>query len=439
MGKHVTHMSEDGAPKDADSERLDPHFTERIRGEIEIWRSEGVISDDAAEVLLARYESTEEARRSFSLNRLSGILAAMGAVLVGLGIVGLVAVNWSEISSFTKLLMLVTFTSASYVAGWLLAYRMEYARVGIALILLGAILFGASIHLIAQSFNVEVNHPNLVTAWFLGVVPLAYVARSKALLVLSIVLLLSALGFRAQGWFEAGVESVSVSGFALVMAVYIALAGAMFAGGRLHARYEEFRHFVRTLEIWGFAIAGIGVYVLSWITLWRELEWWDFGDLGLSVVAAEYWILLCGFIIIAAACMFWAGRVAPHEVPDADRYRWELIGLLGIVGIAILAIVGLVFTISWTWIVFNVVIVIGVIAMINVGIRYNRGYMLNIAFILFGVTVLTRYFEIGAIFEILDQAIAYIVAGVLLIVMALGMERIRKNLLERMRSEALQR
>ena len=428
-------MSCEGLGMTGSSERDDGHFYERMRGEIESWRSEGIISQEVSETLLARYGSTEAERRSFSLNRLAGILAVMGVVLVGLGIVGLVAVNWSEISGLAKLVMMVTCTAASYLAGWLLAYRMGYARVGIALILLGAILFGASIHLIAQSFNVEVNHPNLVTVWFLGVVPLAYVTRSKALLVLSIILLLSALGFRAQGWFETGSESSSV--FFLGLAVYISVAAALFAAGRLHARHDEFRHFVRTFEIWGFMIAGIGVYILSWITLWRELEWWSFGGPIPSVVAVEYWVFFCAFIIVAVVGMLLVGRLAPRDEPDSDRDRWELIGVFGIVGIAILTLVSLIFTITWVWVVFNVIIVIGVIAMINAGIRFNRGYLVNIAFILFGVTVLTRYFEIAAIFEILDQAVSFIVAGVLLIVMAFGLERLRKNLLGRMRSEGL--
>ena len=429
-------MSPEDAGDNGPSEREDRHFESRMRGEIAAWRSEGLISQEVSETLLARYASTEVERRSFSLNRLAGILAVMG-VLVGLGIVGLVAVNWSEISDLAKLVMMVACTAASYAAGWLLAYRMGYARVGVALILLGAILFGASIHLIAQSFNVEVNHPNLVTAWFLGVVPLAYVTRSKALLVLSIILLLSALGFRAQGWFDWDFASVGV--FVLGLAVYISVAAALFAAGRLHARYTEFRHFVRTFEICGFIIAGGGVYILSWITLWREMEWSAVGDLALPAVAIEYWVFLCAFIIFAVVGMLLVERLAPREVPDSDRDRWELIGVFGIVGIAILTLVSLIFTFTWVWVVFNVIVLIGVIAMINAGIKFNRGYLVNIAFILFGVTVLTRYFEIAAIFEILDQAISFIVAGVLLIVMALGLERLRKNLLGRMQSEVLDR
>ena len=101
--------------------------------------------------------------------------------------------------------MVAVATTTAYVAGWLLAYRFESPRTGIAVILLGAIIYGASIHLIAQAFNVEVNHPLLMPAWFLGVVPIAYVTRSVAILVLSLILLLVSLGFRMQVWFDGGV------------------------------------------------------------------------------------------------------------------------------------------------------------------------------------------------------------------------------------------
>ena len=109
-------MSSEDVGNDEPSERDDRDFDTRMRGEIEVWRSERIISPEVADALLARYESTEAERRSFSLNRLAGILAVMGVVLVGLGVIGLVAVNWSEISDFTKLVMMVTLVlTASYV------------------------------------------------------------------------------------------------------------------------------------------------------------------------------------------------------------------------------------------------------------------------------------------------------------------------------------
>ena len=51
--------------------------------------------------------------------------------------------------------MMVVGTPAIYVIGWLVAYRFAYQRIGIAIILLGAIAFGASIHLVAQTYHVR--------------------------------------------------------------------------------------------------------------------------------------------------------------------------------------------------------------------------------------------------------------------------------------------
>ena len=420
-------MSERGAQNEQDATSFDPQFVEGIRREIEAWRSEGIITSELAETLTSRYESTEEHRRAFGLSRFSGIIAIFGVVLVGLGVIGLVAVNWSEISGSTKLGLMVTFTAVSYVVGWWLAYRSEYPRTGIAIILLGAILFGASIHLVAQSFNVEVNHPNLVTAWFLGVIPVAYVTRSKAVLVLSIILLLSALGFRAQGWASDGFGDGAV--FYLSLIAYILFAAALFALGRLHARLPRYQHFARTYEIWGFVIAGIIVYILGSLFLWSELE---FGDLPGPTL--EYWATIAVATVVSVFTVYWTYPRDASEIDSINRWKWEASGVGVIIGIALLTLLGMFLSVSWFWVLFNAGILAAVVAMVNAGIRFNRNYLVNIAFALFSVTVISRYFEIGAKLGILDQATAYIVAGVLLIAMGLGLERMRRRIIENIRS-----
>ena len=352
-------MSEGDTPQVEDSIDSDPQFIERIRREIEAWRSEGIITSELAETLTSRYESTEEHRRAFGLSRFSGIIAIFGVVLVGLGVIGLVAVNWSEISGSTKLGLMVAFTAVSYVVGWWLAYRSEYPRTGIAIILLGAILFGASIHLVAQSFNVEVNHPNLVTAWFIGVVPLAYVSRSKAVLVLSVILVLSALAFRSQGWWSADVGE-EVFYFGIV--AYMIVAAALFSLGRLHARLTRLGHFGRVFEIWAFVIAGIATYILGFLFLWTELGFED-----LSMPTIEYWLTTAAAVVVSVVAIFLALRWRGSNGEISNRWRWEVSGVLVILGIAVLTLIGVLLAASWFWLLFNAVTIGAVVAMVNAG------------------------------------------------------------------------
>ena len=419
-------MSVDNSRNEEDAAQFDPQFLEGMRREIEAWRAEGVISSDLAETLSARYESSEDHRRALGLNRFSSIIAIFGTVLVGLGVIGLVAVNWSDISDTAKLGLMVAFTSACYVVGWLLAYRSDFPRTGIAIILLGAILFGASIHLIAQSFNVAVNHPNLVTAWFIGVIPLAYITKSKPVMVLSMILLLSALGFRAQWWSSNGLGG-EVFFWALI--AYMLIAAGLFAVGRLHGRSADYQIFARVYEIWGFVIAGIATYLLGSLFLWTEF---DFSDSAWPTV--EYWVTIAASVAISAIGMYLAFKWDKSTNEGSNRWQWEVGGVLAIIGIALLTLIGLVASAAWFWLPFNAVILAAVVAMVNAGIRFNRNYLVNIAFALFSVTVITRYFEIGAKLEILDQAVAYIVAGVLLIAMGLGLERLRRRIIDNIRT-----
>lgn len=422
-------MSEHGAPSEADAEQLDPQFVESIRREIEAWRAEGMISSELAETLTNRYPMMEAHRRAFGLSRFSSIIAIFGTVLVGLGIIGLVAVNWDGLSGFTKMGLLIGFTTASYIVGWLIAYGYEYPRTGIAIILLGAILFGASIHLIAQSFNVDVNHPNLVMAWFIGVIPLAYATRSNAVLVLSVILLLGGVGFRSQEWMTTGVDDGALLFLGLI--AYLLLGAALFAVGRLHARLTEYQHFARVYEIWGFVIAGIATYILGSLFIWSELEFQ-----GMSAPTLEYWATIALILAITGVGMYVGFRRDATASIVSARWRWEVSGVLAIFGIALLTLIGVFASVSWFWLPFNAVIIAAVVAMVNAGIRFNRDFLVNIAFVLFSITVISRYFEIGLELGLLDQAMAYIVAGVLLIAMGLGLERMRRRIIEDIRNRS---
>ena len=70
-------------------------------------------------------------------------LSILGAVLVGLGIITFFAANWDEIPRSVKLGALIAGVVLSYGAGFFLWQRLGYTAVGIALVLLGCIIYGA--------------------------------------------------------------------------------------------------------------------------------------------------------------------------------------------------------------------------------------------------------------------------------------------------------
>ena len=402
-------------------------FASRLSEEARQWEADGIITAEQAEAIRNRYPSdSPEAGGSAIGNRVVSVIAIMGAALIGLGIIALIAANWSEIPKYAKLAMMVVGTPAIYVIGWFVGYRFGYPRIGTAILLLGAIAFGASIHLVAQTYHVPVNHPNLLPLWFLGVVPLAYITRSRPMMGLSIILFLVAAGFRAQEW----VPDVTDEEIILMVPAFLTLGAFLFAAGRMQARFAETRQFARLCDLAGLLVVAAAIYVLSFNELWEELG--EFRP-SFAALTVEYWLAV-GIAGLAAAVM--VGVAAWRDLNQwSGQIWWEASALAAMGLIAGAMWLGLAFGGEWLWWVFNLVMLAGVLAMIAAGYRWNRAYLINLAVPIFAITLFTRYFEFG--FGLLGQSVAFIVAGVILLAGGFGMEYLRRRLVRRIReSEA---
>ena len=402
-------------------------FVRRLRAEVQQWEADGIISAEQAEAIRDRYESDAPAASGSAIgNRVVTVVAIMGAVLIGLGIIAFIAANWSEIPKLAKLAMMVVGTPAIYVIGWFLGYRFDYPRIGIAIILLGAIAFGASIHLVAQTYHVPVNHPNLVPLWFLGVIPLAYITRSRAMLGLSIILFLAAAGFRAQEW----VPDLGNEATILLIPGALVLGAFLFAAGRLHARFPDTRAFARMYDLAGLLMASATIYLFSFSEFRVGI---DRQASNFSLLGVEFWLVV-GIAGLAAAVM--VGVAAWRDLGRRSGQIWWEVGAVGAMALIAAAMwLGLAFGGEWLWWAFNLVMLAGVLAMIAAGYRWNRAYLINLAVPIFAITLFTRYFEFGL--GLLEQSVLFIVAGVILLAGGFGMEYLRRRLVRRMRESGV--
>ena len=403
-------------------------FIRRLPAEVARWQADGLISKEQAAAILGRYDSNGAAANgSATGNRVATAIAVMGASLIGLGIIAFIAANWSAIPALAKLALMVIGTPTIYIIGWFVGYRFGYARIGVAIILLGAIAFGASIHLIAQTYHIPVNHPNLVPLWFLGVVPLAYITRSRALLGLSLILFLAAAGFRSQEWMSPlGDEEI-----VFTVPAFFTLGAFLFAAGRMQARFADTRQFARLCDVSGLLVVAAAIYVFSFNFFWEEV-----GGYGPSFaeLSTEYWLTV-GIAGLAAAVMI--GVAGWRDTGQRfGQIRWE-VGALASMGLTAAAMwLGLAFGSQWLWWVFNLVMLAGVLAMIAAGYRWNRAWPINLAVAIFSITLFTRYFEFG--FGLLGQSVAFIVAGIILLAGGFGMEYLRRRMVGRIRREGVE-
>ena len=295
-------------------------FPRRLATEVGYWERDGLISPEQSEAILRRYASSDAGalpaepaigdgepaasrgevdERTTLVSRAVSAIGVMGALLVGLGIIIYVAANWDVIPVWSRVSMLVGLTAATNVAGWLLLTRFDYPRVGVAMLVVGALAYGAAIHLIAQIYHVPVNHPNLTTAWFLGVLPLAYIARSRVMVALALTLLVLSMGFRTQWWLEYyGAETLL-----LLTPLTLAIAAAVVALGLLQLRFTWTRPLAVYCYLPGLVIGLAAFCVMTFASPWTEGE-----NLSLAVLSPEYWItagLALATTVVATAGLWW--------------------------------------------------------------------------------------------------------------------------------------
>jgi len=122
------------------------------------------------------------------------IIVTIAAVLVGAGIFSFIAANWTEMIKPVKIAIILIAMIVSYAAGWHLKEKKGLLKTGESLILLGSVIYGAGIFLVAQMFNIRANWPDGFILWMIGTIAMAFAIESYPLFYLAIPLGVLAIG-----------------------------------------------------------------------------------------------------------------------------------------------------------------------------------------------------------------------------------------------------
>jgi len=141
-----------------------------LRGEMAAWEAAGAIEAGQSRLILADYESEGE----ISDRRRSGMVFAImaaAALLIGLGVLLLIGFNWQAITIVPKMAIIFGTIVAIYALGFHLRFVRGKATASEVVFLLGCLLYGAGIWLVAQAFNIGGHYPDGVWWWAVGVLP----------------------------------------------------------------------------------------------------------------------------------------------------------------------------------------------------------------------------------------------------------------------------
>jgi len=145
-----------------------------LAGEIDRWVAEGIVTPEQGDGLRTRYPVAAEGPPWGLI-----LFSAIGAVVTGLGIILLIAYNWADIPKFGKLAIVLGAVAAAHAAGVSLRRHDDWrAATGEAMHLLGSMLFGAGIWLVAQIYHIDEHYPNGFLFWGLGALAMAWALAS---------------------------------------------------------------------------------------------------------------------------------------------------------------------------------------------------------------------------------------------------------------------
>lgn len=139
--------------------------------------SADIISQETADKIRGYYTSKENP----SANRLVLAFSMLGAILVGLGIILIIAHNWDELSRTTKTIFaFLPLVVGQALSGFVLLKRPNNPawRESAAAFLFFAI--GASISLVSQIYHIPGSLSSFLLTWMLLCLPLVYILRSSS-------------------------------------------------------------------------------------------------------------------------------------------------------------------------------------------------------------------------------------------------------------------
>ena len=370
------------------------------------------------------------------------IVATIGAVLIALGIAWLIALNWADMPSALKVLILVFATAGAYTAGVLLRIN-DYEKIGGSLLVLGALLYTLSIFLIAQIFNLAVslqaNAFLLLLSWA-GIFIAAYIFDSSPSLVIALAEFLFWISLQYFSFVELFRGDFSVGILAII---YLVVGVGLYGLTQVHkSRDHEFSSVYR---YWTAFYVLLLTYVLSFQSLLPIL--WPYGfSLTANILI---FLIIISFIAIVLAIVGIFMSVNKNKLSGK-----EVIGFVGLVFLYIL-LISLASLVSgeensifggsisgglWVmWLFDNMLFILVILSVIGYGTRYQSAEIVNLAIMFFALDIITRY--IGFVLDFGVQmgfAVMSIMGGIVLIFGGWGIEKWRRVLIERTKEKSRQ-
>ncbi len=389
-------------------------YMERL---VDKWENNSVVTSEQAQIMRADIVEDKKERTS---SKLISILSTLGALSLGIGAFLFIASNWTSMSSVFKVILLTVCTAISTYAGYSLTYeRANFPRVGHSLLFLGSLLFGGSIFLIAQIYHVNANNHSLVLLWMIGILPLVYGLRNRAVASLFGVLSYLWIGLFVFRGFNFSVASKNFVAFPVL---YLVFAVLMFALGSLPFHLNKFDRVSRIFRLMSVKVILGSLFLLSFELFSGHVSSYTNIVKLFAKVTPQFTFAFIGIAVLAAlACAYniWIGK-------PQGRFR-QLEQQIGLT----LCVIGSIFFLfpvesGMYTLIFNLILLALILTVLLVGHHREDMSLINIGMMYVGLFILVRYFDF--FWELLPRSIFFLVGGCILVVGGIFFEKKRNAL-----------
>ncbi len=400
--------------------RLIRLLKQEIAREATDWVRDGVISRDQAIAICERYGIDFNNLQSHSFGYF--VLMGLGYLFIGLAMITLVSANWDDIPRAVRMIGLIGVTLAANIFG-VQKYRSGEHGPATTAFFLGALLYGASIMLIAQIYHIGEHFPDGIFWWAFGVLPVALLLDSVLLMLLTATLsylwflVESGAGFYPTLFpvFIAGLAWQTVRGKQSNLLFLALLAAvAMWAEYTLAWFLRGNRYFNSGPEN---VALGVGLFLVvygltKWLLSRTDHRWQDYGTIvGLWVLRlalvmlvimsfkqpwrgliSANWQMPAGIVVLSIAL----GAIAVGLVRAARQPLRPVLAFAGLYVVCLLALIGLddrKYAIAFQ-VADNLALVLAGIWLIARGIRSGLSHYFYLGVTTLLLTGLLRYIDL---------------------------------------------
>lgn len=386
--------------------------------QIEQWLKEGTITKKQAQKMLVDVSQSQKERSS---NKLIIALSTIGAILLGIGVILFIASNWQGMPNVVKLLLSLGSAFGAYYLGYIFSYQKQnLPKVGASLLFLGALLFGATIFLIAQSYNINANSHTLILIWLLGILPLVYAFRLLPITGLSSLLFyiwIALFVFRNMSFGKASGDFFSLPVLYLISGILL------FGVGGLHYLSDDLKSVART-----YRIAGIRVVMLALFLLTFRFFSGHYNDFNIRAGVEISSQFTAGLVIFAILAIIFTIINLFFNPPKSDTSILEGSISLGLLAVALTFFFYPASTNIYV-LLFNLILAGIILILLFVGYHREDMKLVNIGISSFVFLIIVRYFDF--FWSLLSRSTFFMVGGFILVLGGVALERKRRQLKEK--------